>query len=79
MTSGSKDEAGIIANRRLPALPGGCHRRQGTAPMPPLLFDAMPPRDRSAVVYTFYDLSWFDTVGRQLFVQYSRRFGAAAP
>ncbi|MBB6366265.1 outer membrane receptor protein involved in Fe transport [Xanthomonas sacchari] len=43
------------------------------------LFDAMPPRDRSAVVYPFYDLSWFDTVGRQLFMQYNRRFGAAAP
>ncbi|MBB5884635.1 TonB-dependent receptor [Xanthomonas sp. LMG 8992] len=43
------------------------------------LFDAMPPRDRSAIVYPFYDMSWFDTVGRQLFVQYSRRFGAAAP
>lgn len=73
MTSGSKDETGIIANRRLPVLPGG----QYTALIPPLLFDAMPPRDRSAVVYPFYDLSWFDTVGRQLFVQYSRRFGAA--
>ncbi|UYK75347.1 hypothetical protein NG825_12430 [Xanthomonas sacchari] len=47
--------------------------------MPSLLFDAMPPRDRSAVVYPFYDLSWFDTVGRQRFVQYNRRFGAPAP
>ncbi|MCC4591667.1 TonB-dependent receptor [Xanthomonas campestris pv. cannae] len=43
------------------------------------LLDAMPPRDRSATVYPFYDMSWFDTVGRQLFVQYTRRFGAAAP
>ncbi|MCW0410996.1 hypothetical protein NG831_13010 [Xanthomonas sacchari] len=47
--------------------------------MPPLLFDALPPRDRSAVVYPFYVLSWFDTVGRQLFVQYKQRFWAAAP
>ncbi|WP_208606039.1 TonB-dependent receptor [Paracidovorax cattleyae] len=42
------------------------------------LLDAMPPRDRSATVYPYYDVSWFDTVGRQLFVQYSRRFGAAS-
>lgn len=42
------------------------------------LFDAMPPRDRSAIVYPFYDLSWFDTAGRQVFLQYSRRFGAAS-
>ncbi|MCW0375381.1 hypothetical protein [Xanthomonas sacchari] len=47
--------------------------------MPPLLFDAMPPRDRNAVVCPFYDLSWFDTVGCQRFVLYNRRFWAAAP
>ncbi|MCW0456117.1 hypothetical protein [Xanthomonas sacchari] len=47
--------------------------------MPPLLFDAMPPRDRNAVVCPFYALSWFDTVGCQRFVLYNRRFWAAAP
>jgi outer membrane receptor protein involved in Fe transport len=42
------------------------------------LFDAMPPRDRSASIYPYYDVSWFDTVGRQVFVQYTRRLGTAS-
>ncbi|GKS88732.1 TonB-dependent receptor [Acidovorax sp. SUPP2539] len=39
------------------------------------LFDAMPPVDRSATVYPYYDTSWFDTTGRRLTLQYTQKFG----
>lgn len=40
------------------------------------LFDKMPPRDPSATGYPYYDISWFDAVGRQVYLQYTHRFGA---
>lgn len=42
------------------------------------LFDKQPPRDASYTTYPYYDVSWFDTLGRQIFVQYTHKFGGSA-
>ncbi|MGH8083572.1 MAG: TonB-dependent receptor domain-containing protein, partial [Lysobacter sp.] len=42
------------------------------------LFDKLPPKDPTYTVYPYYDISWFDSVGRQLFVQYTHKFGGDA-
>ncbi|TKR34010.1 TonB-dependent receptor [Luteimonas gilva] len=42
------------------------------------LFDKMPPRDRSYTAYPYYDVSWFDTLGRTYFVQFTYKFGGKA-
>ncbi|MBT2745798.1 MULTISPECIES: TonB-dependent receptor [unclassified Lysobacter] len=42
------------------------------------LFDKLPPKDASYSSYPYYDVSWFDTVGRQVFVQYTHKFGGSA-
>ncbi|BAV95889.1 TonB-dependent receptor [Lysobacter enzymogenes] len=41
------------------------------------LFDKMPPHDSSYTGYPYYDVSWFDALGRQVFVQYTHKFGGA--
>lgn len=43
------------------------------------LFDKMPPRDATATGYPYYDISWFDASGRQVYLQYTHRFGGSAP
>ncbi|MGO1070950.1 TonB-dependent receptor domain-containing protein [Lysobacter sp. CA199] len=42
------------------------------------VFDKLPPRDASYTTYPYYDISWFDTLGRQIFVQYTHKFGGDA-
>jgi outer membrane receptor protein involved in Fe transport len=42
------------------------------------LFDKMPPRDATSTSYPYYDISWFDAVGRQFYVQYTHKFGGKA-
>jgi outer membrane receptor protein involved in Fe transport len=42
------------------------------------LFDKMPPKDPTATGYPYYDISWFDAVGRQFFIQYTHKFGGNA-
>jgi iron complex outermembrane recepter protein len=39
------------------------------------LFDKNPPKDPSYTAYPYYDISWFDSVGRQVFLQYTHKFG----
>ena len=39
------------------------------------LFDKMPPRDPTYTSYPYYDISWFDAVGRTLHLQYTHKFG----
>ncbi|WP_295933638.1 TonB-dependent receptor [uncultured Xanthomonas sp.] len=42
------------------------------------LFDKMPPHDRTYTSYPYYDVSWFDTVGRSVYLQYTQKFGGSA-
>lgn len=42
------------------------------------LFDKMPPKDATATGYPYYDISWFDAVGRQVYLQYTMKFGGKA-
>ena len=42
------------------------------------LFDKMPPKDRTYTAYPYYDISWFDSVGRSYFVTFSYKFGGEA-
>lgn len=37
--------------------------------------DEMPPRDPTHSGYPYYNLSWFDSVGRTYYLQYTHRFG----
>jgi iron complex outermembrane recepter protein len=39
------------------------------------LFDKMPPRDPTYTAYPYYDVSWFDTLGRSYFVEFTYKFG----
>ncbi len=39
------------------------------------LFDKMPPKDPSYTSYPYYDVSWFDSMGRSYYVQLTTRFG----
>jgi len=42
------------------------------------LFDKLPPKDATYSSYPYYDVSWFDAVGRQVFLQYTHKFGGRA-
>lgn len=42
------------------------------------LFDKMPPRDMSYTAYPYYDVSWFDTLGRSYYLQFTYKFGGKA-
>lgn len=42
------------------------------------LFDKMPPRDPTYTAYPYYDISWFDTLGRSYFVEFTYKFGGTA-
>lgn len=37
----------------------------------------MPPKDASYTAYPYYDISWYDSVGRSVYLQYSLDFGSA--
>lgn len=41
------------------------------------LFDKAPPKDPSYGSYPYYDISWFDSVGRTFFVEMVYKFGGA--
>ena len=41
------------------------------------LFDKMPPRDPSYTAYPYYDISWFDAVGRSYYLQFTWKFGGS--
>ena len=42
------------------------------------LFDKMPPKDPTYTAYPYYDISWFDAIGRTIYVQYTHKFGGRA-
>ncbi|MGN6514101.1 MAG: TonB-dependent receptor domain-containing protein [Lysobacteraceae bacterium] len=42
------------------------------------LFDQMPPRDATWGNYPYYDTSWFDSVGRSYYLQFTWKLGGAA-
>ncbi|MBS0214121.1 MAG: TonB-dependent receptor [Proteobacteria bacterium] len=42
------------------------------------LFDKMPPRDPTYTSYPYYDISWFDTVGRSYNLQLTWKLGGKA-
>jgi outer membrane receptor protein involved in Fe transport len=42
------------------------------------LFDKLPPKDATYTSYPYYDTSWFDSVGRTIYLQYTQKFGGAA-
>ena len=37
----------------------------------------MPPRDPTYTAYPYYDISWFDAVGRTVHLQYTHKFGGS--
>ena len=39
------------------------------------LFNKMPPKDLTYASYPYYDISWFDSVGRSYYVQMTYKFG----
>ncbi|MFT4256193.1 MAG: TonB-dependent receptor [Pseudoxanthomonas sp.] len=39
------------------------------------LFDKMPPEDSSYTSYPYYDISWFDSVGRSFYLDITYKFG----
>ena len=39
------------------------------------LFDAEPVRDPTYSAYPYFDVSWFDSVGRSVFMQLTYKFG----
>lgn len=39
------------------------------------LTDEMPPKDPTYTAYPYYDISWFDTLGRSYYLQFSYKFG----
>ena len=41
------------------------------------LFNKLPPRDPTYTAYPYYDISWFDAVGRTIYLQYTHKFGGA--
>jgi outer membrane receptor protein involved in Fe transport len=41
------------------------------------LFDKMPPRDKTYTAYPYYDISWFDSVGRSYFLQFTWKLGGS--
>ncbi|MGV8961192.1 MAG: TonB-dependent receptor plug domain-containing protein [Stenotrophomonas sp.] len=42
------------------------------------VFNKMPPKDPTYTSYPYYDTSWFDSVGRQINLQYTHKFGGSA-
>lgn len=42
------------------------------------LQDKMPPRDATWANYPYYDTSWFDSMGRSFYLQYTHKFGGTA-
>ena len=42
------------------------------------LFDKMPVKDRTYSSYPYYDISWFDSVGRSMFLQLTYKLGGGA-
>ena len=38
----------------------------------------LPPKDATYTPYPYYDVSWFDTVGRTINLQYTHKFGGTA-
>jgi outer membrane receptor protein involved in Fe transport len=42
------------------------------------LFDKLPPKDATYTSYPYYDTSWFDSVGRTVYLQYTQKFGGTA-
>jgi outer membrane receptor protein involved in Fe transport len=43
------------------------------------LFDKMPPKDPTYTAYPYYDISWFDSVGRSYFLEFSWKLGGDKP
>ncbi|MEX0181240.1 MULTISPECIES: TonB-dependent receptor plug domain-containing protein [unclassified Stenotrophomonas] len=41
------------------------------------VFNKMPPKDRTYTAYPYYDVSWFDSVGRTINLQYTHKFGGS--
>ncbi|MBX3688322.1 TonB-dependent receptor [Dokdonella sp.] len=41
------------------------------------LFDKMPPKDPTYTAYPYYDISWFDSVGRSYYVEFTYKFGGS--
>lgn len=41
------------------------------------LLDELPPRDPTWSGYPYYDISWFDSVGRRYYVQFTYKFGSS--
>lgn len=41
------------------------------------LFDKMPPKDRTYTAYPYYDISWFDSVGRSYFLEFTWKLGGS--
>lgn len=39
------------------------------------LFDKMPPKDKTYTSYPYYDISWFDSVGRAYYLTVTYKFG----
>ncbi len=73
--------------------PGSVHRRhlplqrhravpvrRGLAadPMVTNLANKMPPKDPTYTAYPYYDISWFDSVGRTISLQFTHQFGGGA-
>ncbi len=42
------------------------------------VFNKMPPKDATYTAYPYYDVSWFDSVGRTINLQYTHKFGGNA-
>ncbi|MHC1655141.1 TonB-dependent receptor plug domain-containing protein [Stenotrophomonas maltophilia] len=42
------------------------------------VFNKMPPTDATYTAYPYYDVSWFDSVGRTINLQYTHKFGGSA-
>ena len=39
------------------------------------VFDKMPPKDRTYTAYPYYDVSWFDSIGRSVYLDFTWKFG----
>ena len=39
------------------------------------LFNKMPPKDKTYTSYPYYDISWFDSVGRSYFLEFTWKLG----
>lgn len=39
------------------------------------VLDKMPPRDSSYTAYPYYDISWFDSLGRSVYLDFTWKFG----